>query len=417
MVTKLSAPLFAQLELTEGCNHSCGYCSNPFADSRAKKPSIKEIDRALDELLANKVFSIVLTGGEPFTNRPVLHHTLDRLSDKPSEVYVNTNLSQELSDKDIEKLKSVNYVLVSFPSHNKERFNEIVGSKSYSKVLRNLETLVCEEIPFGINQVVTPANYGDVKDTVEFLRKRIGLKEFSASPVIPSCSKDITTYSIQPTEVLELASELIEIEKTMGVKTDMLTFIPPCYFPDNMMHHRLTAHGCSAGRDSVIISATGELRRCALLGESYGNIQEEGLKEIWSRMQNVEKPRSKECEGCMPQEYCSGGCEARANSCGGTDPYIVGLGDNRKLGLYKALKDSEVLTLGKVMYRKESEGRYLIGHGGSYVVGNKALLDFVGNLEGRKFSFGEVKQDLGDTGAKLVTYLFNRGLLKVCNLK
>ncbi len=415
MATKLSAPLFAQLELTEGCNHNCGYCSNPFADFRAKKPSVKETDRALNELLVNKVFSIVLTGGEPFTNRKSLHHALDKLSDEPTEVYVNTNLSQNLTHEDIKKLKTVDYVLVSFPSHDEGRFNEIVGSNSYKKVLANLETLVGEGIPFGVNQVVTPVNYEDVLDTIDFLQERIGLKEFSASPVIPTCSENDTTYSIQPPQVLELASKLIEVEKTTGVKTDMLTFIPPCYFPDNMMHHRLTAHGCSAGRDSAIISATGEVRRCALLGESYGNIQEEGLREIWSRMQEVEKPKNEECGDCMPEEYCAGGCEARANSCGGDDPYIIGLESNRRLNLYKTPKDSTVLTLGGVMHREESEGRYLIGHGGSYVVGNEALLNFTNELEGRQFSFGDVKRDLGDTGAKLVTYLFNRGLLKVCN--
>tara|TARA_Y100000310_G_scaffold343152_1_gene449463 strand:- start:2305 stop:3558 length:1254 start_codon:yes stop_codon:yes gene_type:complete len=417
MAVKLSTPLFAQLELTEGCNHGCGYCSNPFADSRAKKSSVKETDRALDELLDNNIFSIVLTGGEPFTNRKSLHHALNRLSDEPAEVYVNTNLSQNLTPGDIEKLRSVDYILVSFPSHDEERFNKIVGSNSQRLVLENLETLTSEGISLGVNQVVTPVNYGDVLETVEFLRERIGLREFSASPVIPTCSENDVTYSIQPFQVLELASRLIEIEKTTGVKTDMLTFIPPCYLPDNMMHHRLTAHGCSAGRDSAIISATGDVRRCALLKESYGNIQKEGLREIWSRMQKVEKPRNEECDDCMPGEYCAGGCEARANSCGGDDPYIVGLASNRRLNLYKTPEDSTVLTLGRVMSREESEGRYLIGHGGSYVVGNEALLRFTNGLEGKEFSFEEVKRDLGDTGTKLVTYLFNRGLLKVCNSK
>src|SRR3989344_4883793 len=107
-----------------------------------------------------------------------------------------------------------------------------------------------------------------------------------------------------------------------------------------------------------------------------GNIQEEGLKEIWSRMQEVEKPKNKQCGNCMPQEYCSGGCEARANSCSGNDPYIVGLSESRRVNLYKTLEDSTVLTLGRVMHREEGNKRYLIGHGGSYVVGNEALLNF-----------------------------------------
>ena len=415
MVRKLSAPLFVQLELTEWCNHRCGYCSNPFADNRLERPSINETKVALDELLHNKVFSIVLTGGEPFANRKVLHYSLDRLKDEPTEVYINSNLSLPIRAEDIEKLKFVDYVLVSFPSYNKERFNQIVGADSFEKVLANLEILTQDGIPVGVNQVVTPINYNDVSDTVKFLQNRVGLKEFSASPIIPTCFDSIDRYSIKPAQVLELASQLIDLENTTGVKTDMLTFIPPCFFSERMMHHRLTAHGCSAGRDSAIIGATGDVRRCALLAESYGNIREERLRTIWERIQAVKKPTNKQCNNCMPQEYCFGGCEARANSCGGDDPFIAGL-PQKKTNLYKTPEDSAVLTLRRVMHRKEGD-RYLIGNGGSYVIGNEALLKFAGGIEGKKFSFAEVKRDLGETGAKIVIYLFNRGLLKVCNSK
>jgi radical SAM protein with 4Fe4S-binding SPASM domain len=355
MAMVLSAPLFAQLELTEGCNHRCGYCSNPFSENRARKLTPKEADRALDELLSNRVFSIVLTGGEPFTNRAVLHHSLDRLRDKKVEVYVNTNLSQPIDNQDIEKLKGADYVLVSFPPHNKERFNEIVGRESYEKVLGNLEKLTKEGIPLGVNQVVTPLNYSDVQDTAKFLQEKIGLREFSASPIIPTCSGINKVYSIESRQVLELASTLIEIEQKTGIQTDMLTFIPHCYFPSKISHHRLASHGCSAGRDSLIIGASGDVRKCALLRKTYGNIQEESLANIWQKIQVAEKPKNEKCESCMPHEYCSGGCEARANVCGGEDPYVVGLSEERISDLYKTPTDSTIFTLDRIMHRKEGE--------------------------------------------------------------
>lgn len=414
MARKLTAPLFVQLELTEGCNHRCGYCSNPFAVNRLVKPSIDETDITLDELILNRVFSVVLTGGEPFTNRKVLHHSIDRLKDEPTEIYVNTNLSQSIDKEDIEKLKNVDYVLVSFPSHDEEKFNKIVKANSYKKVLANLEKLANEQIRFGINQVVTPFNYDDVQGTVELLKEKVRLTEFSASPVIPTCPGNDKIYSIEAEKVLELAKHLIEIEKTLGVKTDMLTFIPPCFFPDSILHHRLTAHGCSAGRDSAVISANGEVRRCALLTESYGNIRKESLKEIWERMMNFEKPTNIYCNNCLPYEYCAGGCEARANACRGIDPFIKGLSQSRKSELYKTLNEKDILELGKIQWRKEGE-EYLVGHGGSYVIGNESLLKFIKGIKGKKLSYNEIKKDLGMTGEKLVTYLFNRGLLKKCN--
>ena len=120
--------------------------------------------------------------------------------------------------------------------------------------------------------------------------------------------------------------------------------------------------------------------------------------------------------GCLPYEYCVGGCEARAVVCGGDDPFIKGLPQTRKSNLYKTLRDSDVFTLGRIQWRNEGDD-YLIGHGGSYVIGNEALLTFTRGIEGKNFSFEEVKRDLGETGEKLVTYLFNRGLIKLCNSK
>lgn len=416
MSSKLSTPLFVQLELTEGCNHKCGYCSNPFSKNRIKIPSIDEIKVYLSKLLESKVFSIVLTGGEPFTNRQGLHYSLDVLKDKPTEVYVNTNLSNPLTSEDLIRLRTVDYILVSFPSRNEEKFNKIVSRHSFKKVVANLEILAKEGISFGVNQVVTMTNYRDVFNTVMFLHEKVGLKEFSASPVIPACNKSSSEFSITPMQILELADQLVYIEDKIGVKTDMLTFIPPCFFPEKIIHHRLAAHGCSAGRDSAVVGATGNVRRCALLGESYGNLQNEDLKVIWGRMQLIEKPINDQCQQCMPHEYCFGGCEARAKAYGGKDPFIKGLPRSRKLNLYKILEDLKVLTLERVMFREESDG-YLIGHGGSYVRGNEALLTFIKRIEGKTFSVQDVKRDFGETGIKLITYLYNRGVLKECNSK
>lgn len=416
MITKLSAPLFVQLELTEGCNHSCGYCSNPFSNHRGVKSTVEETKVALDEIISNKIFSVVLTGGEPFTNLPVLHYSLDRLKEEPIEVYVNTNLSQPISEEDVSRLKTADYVLVSFPSFNEERFNQIVGVNSFKKVLSNLEKIVSEGVHVGINQVVTPINYDDVGRTVEFLKEKIGINEFSASPIIPSCSGSSEEHFIEPEKVLQLARQLIEIEKSTGIKTDMLTFIPPCFFPEGINQHRLSAHGCSAGRDSVIIGANGEVRRCALLSEFYGNIRQEKLKTIWKRVLEVEKPINEKCNECMPDEYCAQGCEARARVGNGKDPFIKGLSKSRKLNLYNSLNDSDVLFLKRIMVREEGSD-YLVGNGGSYVIGNESLVRFTKGIEGKKFSFLEVRENLGQEGINLVTYLVNRGVIKICNLE
>jgi radical SAM protein with 4Fe4S-binding SPASM domain len=416
MNSNLLVPLFVQLELTEGCNHRCGYCSNFFSNIRSKSLSVKDAKIVLDELLKNEVFSVVLTGGEPFINKKTLDYTLDRLSEEPIEVFVNTNLSQELNDADLKRLQRVEYVLVSFPSHNPLKFNKIVKASSFEKVINNLELLSEKNVPFGINQVVTPENYEDVNETVKFLKEKFNIKGYSASPVIPTCQNVNLTYSISPEQVLKLASDLINLESRLQIRTDMLTCIPPCFFPKEIRTHRIASHGCSAGRDSLTIGADGQVRRCALIEESYGSILEESLKTIWEKIKRSQKPISEKCVGCRSDEYCYGGCEVRTNLFDKNDPYVKGGIGNISSQTYIAPKDSTILTLKKVRIRKENQD-YLVGNGECYVFGNSHLVSFVKKIEGMRFTLDEVKRELGTDGTNLVMYLFNRGLLKECDSK
>jgi radical SAM protein with 4Fe4S-binding SPASM domain len=405
----LRSPVFVQLELTERCNHRCFYCSNPFShEGNLASLSLPEIKRVLDQLLVNNVFSVVLTGGEPFMNREGLHFALDYLKTKLIEVYVNTNLSQSLGYEDISRLKRADNVLVPFHSSDKKLFNTIAGANSYDKVLENLEKLVSGQIKFGVNQVITQRNKGELLKTGQFLYDKFGIISFSATPVLPANEKGMAE-SLSLEEVVNLSRELIRLENSTGMKTDILACLPPCLFPKELLDHRMASHWCSAGKDTITIGPRGYVRRCATLKEEYGNILREELLVIWNRLSSLPKKGNSLCDKCQSIGDCYSGCEARALAWG-RDPYINGLNIIPSSALYKELDPEKTYKLSEVRSRREN-GQFLVGNGGGFVTGNSELIKFVETIRGLSLTKEGIEKRFGKAGLNIVTYLYNRGLV------
>jgi len=405
----LRSPVFVQLELTERCNHRCFYCSNPFShEGDLASLSVPEIKRVSDQLLVNEVFSVILTGGEPFMNREGLHFALDYLKDNPIEVYVNTNLSQSLGNEDISRLKRVDNVLVPFHSSDKNLFNVIAGANSYNKVLENLEKLANGQVKFGINQVITQRNKRELLKTGQFLHDKFGITYFSATPVLPANEKGMAE-SLSLEEVVNLSRELIALENSTGMKTDILACLPPCSFPKELLDHRMASHWCSAGKDTITIGPRGYVRRCATLAEEYGNILREELSVIWSRVSSLPKKGNSLCDRCQSIGDCYSGCEARALAWG-RDPYIDGLSKVSASASYKELDPEKRYKLSGVKSRRENE-QFLVGNGGGFVIGNSELVKFIEAIKELSLTKNGIEKQFGKSGLNIVTYLYNRGLV------
>lgn len=63
---RLEAPLIVMLEVTRQCNLTCGHCYISAGEPRENEMDTETIYKVLDELKKLKVFTIFITGGEPF---------------------------------------------------------------------------------------------------------------------------------------------------------------------------------------------------------------------------------------------------------------------------------------------------------------------------------------------------------------
>lgn len=207
---RLRNPLHVQVEITQKCNQACGHCYNVWKqkshDVNSGNPSLsiammnenaKSMDmdvaqKVLDELVCSKVFSVTLTGGEPFLNFKVLKFLIEEFKKAKIQVSINTNLTL-LNSKIISLLKNENVsgLLVSILGASSKTHDGITNLEgSFERLVNNISLCVLENIGVSANMVVTEDNVSEVKDVARLVKK-LGCDSFYCSPAVPnSCELD-----------------------------------------------------------------------------------------------------------------------------------------------------------------------------------------------------------------------------------
>jgi radical SAM protein with 4Fe4S-binding SPASM domain len=366
------------------------------------------LDRILNQLIENEVFTVILTGGEPLLNREGFQYAVDKLKANNTDTYINTNLSLDLDSETLKRLSQMNLVLVPFPSYDEKLFNSTVNKDSYKKVLRNLELLAESGIQTGINQVVTKRNKDHVQQTAMFLYERFkDLKVFSATPVV-AVRKEDKGYELDRQEILKVGEDLIKVHEDTGLKVDMLTCIPPCFFPEKMMDYPMSMHGCSAGMDLAVVGSDGSVRRCTKLEKSYGNLLQEDLARVWKRITSFEKTKNSLCDECFSPYGCYGGCEMRV-AVDRTDHLIKGK-EHLHLSKARQMVSGKEYFIEKIKFRPEGNG-FLISNG-PFVHGNSHLVNFMDSLQGKTFTLERIQEEYGQIGVNIINYLYNKNLVR-----
>ena len=409
---KLEAPLDVQVELTNSCNHDCGYCYNPFGRDCVAL-SKEQLAHIIEQLSEQEVFSVVITGGEPLLEKETAFWALAMLKERGIEGYINTNLSVPLSLEEARKLKESKTVLFSFPSYNPDMFNQITRSESYDTVIANLRLLASKGVTLTANQVVTRENASEVYKTGKFLFDGFGIKRFCATPVSIT-KRGSSRWGLREEQYELVVRDLIKLDEEGDIIVDTLGCFPLCLFPQELRTHKIASHRCAAGRSTAAIGANGEVRRCILTSEGHGNVLEESFSTIWQRIPARQLCLPKRCKGCSLEETCLGICEVRADMNEGIDPVVRAPIENIPGFKRGEMNPGKVYMVKDLKFRKEKE-EYLIVAESCIVLGNHALIDFLKKLRGLKFGLGEIRERMGERGVGLIRYLYERGLIEVYN--
>ncbi len=327
---RLRNPLHVQVEITQKCNQACGHCYNVWKqkshDVNSGNPSLsiammnenaKSMDmdvaqKVLDELVCSKVFSVTLTGGEPFLNFKVLKFLIEEFKKAKIQVSINTNLTL-LNSKIISLLKNENVsgLLVSILGASSKTHDGITNLEgSFERLVNNISLCVLENIGVSANMVVTEDNVSEVKDVARLVKK-LGCDSFYCSPAVPnSCELDSNSLYHNPSKILDVFSELLWAQKILKISTGDLIRVPLCFLASSDLVLDLRSSACGAGTSFCVIGTNGEVRACAHGADVYGSIIDGHLHDAWMKMEEwrTDELVPEKCRDCGVLLHCGGGC-------------------------------------------------------------------------------------------------------------
>ena len=322
-IGNLSKPLTAQFEITNGCNHRCIHCYLLPSDED-KVPVIEVSDEVVlssaKKLVESEIFTVVITGGEPLMKKELLFKVISLFTDNNIRVSLNSNLT--LLDDEIAsflKEKEVN-ILTSCPSGYLDNYNKLTNTHNFRRFEKNLKKLSDLGVRFTVNMVVTKDNINDIIGTANILNK-LGCKSFAATPMSLNMDYPLPNLSLSIKEVQKVVSDLLYIEKHLGMRIDIVESLPKCCLPKNVLEggYSFLKRRCQAGRISISVSPNGDIRPCGHNSNSYGNINVSNIEEIYNNLHDWRSGEyiPKECYDCAWINFCNGGCRTNAYAVSG----------------------------------------------------------------------------------------------------
>ena len=425
----LNKPITAQIEITDYCNFQCKHCylldsTKMQCVSRINSQNILKI---AEILCAEKVFNVIITGGEPLAHPYLLRQIIDYLSKNNINVSVNTNLSLLTDDLiDFFKEKNIHNLLISCPSAVSSLFEEITNYHNFDHYLDNLKKVLKSSLNYSLNMVVTQINKHNIIDTALYLRK-LGAKKFSATPMSLNPLYPRKDLLLSNEDVRILVEDLLWIRDNLGMAIDILEVLPKCVFPKEVLKQDLPflKRKCQAGLNIIAISPNGDVRPCTHNPEVYGNILKDSLDDIWQRMsqwRTMEMIPIK-CKNCKCFVSCHGGCRINAKAFYGkwdaedvwTEEPIC---ENLMPTISSELNLDIPVKVINLKFRKEGD-YYLVCGNSSYqiaVINDEVckLLDFINKQ--KKITLREIARlnNVGvdnDSFKDIITYLIRRGII------
>lgn len=323
----LDAPLTTHLEVNSNCNQRCFHCYNFWRGSEhSLDTQLSEVSalRIADQLTENRVFHVILTGGEPLINKTVLIFIMKEFSKRGITFSLNSNLAL-LTEKSTEELREAGLrtVLTSLLSYDAATHNHLTNTgDSFNRVVRGIEIARASGLRVVVNMVITKANLTHIVKTGEFARE-LGAFAFSATRVMAPrlISQRFSQKFVLTQEEVQLIVRQLLILKKSKLQLDSLIPYPSCFFDSEEAWVLLGHRTCSAGKTSIAIASDNSIRACPHHEVAYGSLANEDLIPIWLRMTEWRDgsllPQA--CLSCRFVPICSGGCRvasANGNICG-----------------------------------------------------------------------------------------------------
>ncbi len=290
--------------------------------------------RLFDEWKQLKVFSITITGGEPFFRSDMVK-LLQYADDLGLRTIVLTN-GLLITPEMLRQIPRTVGFQLSIDGLD-EQYEYVRGRGTFSRLLKTIELLKADRRPVGATLVFTKKNAGHAKEVMHFcLENGIRLKMDPLLPLGRALDKWDDLVPGKEDAALFLEARKIKIDFYQNRYQEIFPNGRPLNVLDLPEIFSALFLGCEGGRTDLWVRYDGRTYPCANLSAAgefmVGNIRENTCLEIWNESQVLREFRQmnwqtfKNCGNCEIRDHCTYRCPASSiffhgdyNTCGAND--------------------------------------------------------------------------------------------------
>ncbi len=345
-----SAPVLADISLTNRCNLKCEYC---YASSGDENKILSELSLDTYKLLFEQldkmnVHRISLTGGEPLLRKDFFE-ILNEAQKYKFAIIINSN-GILINDSIACKLKNYRFdrICITIDGSSSKTHDVIRGKGTFLKALQGIRSLQKYNLPVSTLFTLNKNNINDLIDTIK-LNEALGINYMSVMVMCPTGRAAKGALLINKESWYPIFLQLSEMKSRNEIKINF-KIVPPnegnvfwlFYFPlkyynrldllkywnqdyENSEECNLS---CQAGIKSISIMCNGDVYGCDLMigidEFKAGNILRNTIDDIWNnstafnKLRNIEKKDLKgKCYQCK-EKWCGGGCRSAAFNLDGS---------------------------------------------------------------------------------------------------
>lgn len=411
-----SSPATLHFEVTSLCNNFCPHCygSSWIRTRRKTAPPVADIAK---RIAGNNIFDVVVTGGEPLmAGLETLSDVFRIFNESNIQYSLNTN-GRLLTPETCAALARAGLkgVLVSLHSWDDALHDAMVNARNAAvETKAGLKNAIAAGLHVTVNQVIGPHNIRTMLETAVALEK-MGVHGVSFSRLLSPLD---VKYAVGMVDAKQFIDEYIKCRNTLAIPVKSLIPIPFCADPRvKDLHEQLN---CTGGISTAAISCYGDLRFCPQDTRVWGNVLQEDLSAIWSRIVEWREAIAvpERCKDCAFLPDCRGGCRVAAKICfddyAACDPWFGNMQQQwlRKVRYHPFKPDTTYLLVPNIRWRKEDDA-VLIYCRDKFLLVNGDGLRFVEQLPRR---FVPAELDLGtdanrQANLEFLELLYQKGLL------
>lgn len=261
-----NVPFTILIDPTSDCNLRCEGCwAGGYAKHDELEPEL--LDRILDEAKDLGIYSIVMSGGEPF----VYPYLLDMAAVHDDMVFMVYTNGTKINDAVADRLKELGNIVPAFSLEGwAEETDARRGQGIFNKIVAAMDRLRERKVLFGASLTITSKNVETVTsdEFIDFLIHQ-GVKFLWTFHYIPIGRAPNVDLMIRPEQRAYLAERIPNLRKHK-----------PLPIADFWNDGELT-NGCIAGGNSYFhINARGDVEPCAFVHFAVDNIRDKSLKDI-----------------------------------------------------------------------------------------------------------------------------------------